>query len=316
MSILKNAVDSIVLGIEDYKNPDARRLVSATRNLVAGILLLYKHKLSTLSPAGSDEALIKQRVLPVADGAGQVVWRGEGTRTVDVQQIRERCESLGIGIDWKRVERIVKHRNDIEHYFTGLTQDALRSLVADSFVLIRDFVRAQLSEAPLDLLGADTWNTLTSVAEVYDKEKAECETNIETIDWRFSQLHDALVEWQCPECGSGLMDVATTAVDRSDATFKCRSCGKEYDFEVGAEKAVSSFYAGQNYSSMKDGDEPATVQCPNCFHDTYDLAEDCCLLCEESVERECQRCGMDIPACEIDGSGYCSWCSHMMAKDD
>ena len=68
--ILKNAVDSISLGIEDYQlgigdceSSDPRRLVSCTRNLFAGIILLFKHKLAKLSPPGSDEVLIKQRIL-------------------------------------------------------------------------------------------------------------------------------------------------------------------------------------------------------------------------------------------------------------
>lgn len=59
MSILQNAIDSIALGIEDYNSSDSRRLISCTRNLFAGILLLFKHKLAILSPPGSDEVLIK-----------------------------------------------------------------------------------------------------------------------------------------------------------------------------------------------------------------------------------------------------------------
>ncbi|MFA4907152.1 MAG: hypothetical protein WC602_02695 [archaeon] len=316
MSILNNAVDSIILGIEDYQSPDPRRLLSATRNLVAGILLLYKHKLASLSPVGSDEALIKQRVLPVADATGSVTWRGKGTKTVDFQQIRERCESLGISVGWKRIQKIVEHRNDIEHYFTSLIQSDIRSLIADAFILIRDFVRVQLDEDPLHLFGEATWSVLSNVAEVYNKEKKECETNINSIDWRYTQLKDALLEWQCPDCGSGLIDVKITGVDRWKSIFKCRSCGKEHDFEDGAEKAIIEFYAWQNYDSIKHGGDPATILCPNCSHETYDLDENCCILCEESVERECKRCGVDIPPEEIDGDGYCSFCAYNMAKDD
>jgi len=316
MSIYKNAIDSIVLGIEDYNSADPRRLISATRNLVSGILLLIKHKLVTLSPAGSDEVLIKQRVLPESDGKGGVVWKGEGHKTVDVQQIQERCRSLGITVDWKRVDKIVRHRNEIEHYYPSLTQAALRTLIADSFIIIRDFLRVQLGEDPLTELGTPTWTTLTSVADVYDKEKQDCERNVESIDWTYQQVQDALNEWQCPQCGSGLIDVVNPGANKWAARFQCRVCGREFDFETAAAKAIESFFADQNYRSIKDGGEEATILCPNCGHETYDLEEDCCLICEESVERKCQRCGGTIPASEIDGSGYCGWCNHMMSKND
>ena len=81
--------------------------------------------------------------------------------------------ALGISVDWSRNEKIVKHRNDVEHAFPTVSQAALRTLVADSFVVIRDFLRDVLGGDPLELLGGPTWSTLTAIAEVYEKEKAE-----------------------------------------------------------------------------------------------------------------------------------------------
>lgn len=144
MSILQNAIDSIAMGLEDYSSPDPRRGISCARNVFAGILLLFKHKLSTLSPESSDEALIKQRVLPVLNDDGRLDWKGKGKKTVDVQGIRERFDSLKIDVDWDRVSRINEFRNDIEHYYTSLKHEAIHSLISDSFVIINDFVRAHL----------------------------------------------------------------------------------------------------------------------------------------------------------------------------
>jgi len=230
--------------------------------------------------------------------------------------MQERCSSLGVTVDWKRVEKIVKHRNELEHYYTSLTQAALRTLVADSFILIRDFLRCQLGEAPLAELGSPTWTTLTSVASVYDKERLECEKNIKSINWTYTQVSDALHDWRCSQCGSGLIDVLNPGVDKQAAHFKCRACGKEYDYETAIEKSIEDFYSGQDFIAVKDGGEPATTICPSCSHDTYDLEENHCLICDESVERTCQRCGCPIPASELDDSGYCGWCNHMMSKDD
>jgi hypothetical protein len=86
-TILKNAIASIQLGVEDHKSGDERRSLSAVRNLTAGILLLFKEKLRQLSPAGSDEVLIKERIRPSRDADGSVTFRGEGRKTVDVQAI-------------------------------------------------------------------------------------------------------------------------------------------------------------------------------------------------------------------------------------
>ena len=41
---------------------------------------------------------------------------------------------------------------------------------------------------------------------------------------------------------------------------------------------------------------------------------------ENNVIKECQRCGSDIPWCEmleaLDNGGYCNYCQHMMEKID
>ena len=317
MSILQNAIDSIVMGIEDYNNPNPRRLVSCTRNIFSGTLLLFKHKLSLLSPPGSDEVLLKQNITPTFDPAGSLHWKGKGKNTVDVDQIKERFDNLNVTVDWRRVERIRKYRNNIEHYFSSSPDETARVLIAESFLVIRDFIRLQLDQDPLKLLGAPTWNTLTEVAEVYNKEKQECTDHIKTVAWRYDSLERALLEYECPECGSGLIDIKNPkGSDRDTTIFTCRSCGEEESFEQLSPLAIAAYFDGENYSSIRDGDDPVTITCPTCNEDTYFLDDDVCVLCEMSVERECLVCGQTIPAEEIDGTGFCSWCAYMASKDD
>src|SRR5436190_1650324 len=100
MSLLANAIQSIQLGLTDYSCDDDSRLLSAIRNLHSGILLLYKEKLSILSPADSDNALIKKVIIPTKSATGEIKWVGRGKTTVDVAGIRERFDSLGIHTDW------------------------------------------------------------------------------------------------------------------------------------------------------------------------------------------------------------------------
>jgi hypothetical protein len=85
-TILKNAIQSIQIGVEDYESKDSRRVLSSVRNLSAGVLLIFKEKLRLLSPPGSNESLLKQKVRPEKE-SGSVSFVGVGKKTVDVQQI-------------------------------------------------------------------------------------------------------------------------------------------------------------------------------------------------------------------------------------
>ena len=224
MSILQNAVDSINIGLEDYISPDPRRLISATRNLFAGILLLFKYKLVLLSPPESDEVLIKERILPSLDSGGNLKWTGKGRKTVDVQQIRERFEQLNIHVDWDRLEKINRHRNDIEHYYSAQSKDSARSLISNSFIIIRDFISKHLGHDPKEILGDEAWNTLVGVAEVYEKEKEDCLKTFDAVDWESDTLYNTVREFNCDKCGSGLVHIPAPQKSRYDNEFVCKSC--------------------------------------------------------------------------------------------
>ena len=80
MSLFENALYSIQIGVEDFGSDDNRRIVSAVRNVHAGVLLLCKEKLRRLSSDG--EVLLKQRIDPVigSDGKVAVNQRRRGTQ--------------------------------------------------------------------------------------------------------------------------------------------------------------------------------------------------------------------------------------------
>lgn len=57
--LLKNAIHSIEIGVEDSREmDDPRRVASAIRNIYAGVLLLCKKVLWDASPRGTDGVLI------------------------------------------------------------------------------------------------------------------------------------------------------------------------------------------------------------------------------------------------------------------
>ena len=316
MSILQNAVDSIAIGLEDYQSEDPRRLVSATRNIYAGILLLFKHKLALLSPPNSDEVLLKQKVLPSKKQNGEITWTGKGRKTVDTFQIKERFESLDIEVNWDRIEEINDYRNEIEHYFSTKTRDSVSKLISDSFLVIRDFIVEHLEQDPKDVLGDSAWSRLVQVNEVHGREKDDCLATFDPVAWESFTVESALRDYDCPNCGSDLIRIIDPKQARAENEFVCKSCDTRWDYESFAADALEAYGAGYNYRAIKDGGEEEIVQCPNCNNDAYIFSEQHCGACGETAEHRCNCCATTIPASEIFLGGLCSYCQNLFSKDD
>jgi hypothetical protein len=313
MSLLDNAVTSIRLALEDFSSTQNGRMLSAVRNLHAGILLLYKEKLRRLSPPGSEEVLIKQRSKFRRLPGGSLISIGVGKKTLDVAQIRERFAALGIQTDWKRFDKVNDLRNDIEHYFTTGNRGAMEGAISDTFLIIRDFIQTELGTNPQELLGDVAWAKLLSVSEVFEREHGHCQNALAAIEWESDALAEAILEMNCVECGSPLLCPLQST---KETKLQCRSCGEDEKFENYAGRAISNYFSSENFRSVKDGGDPVSISCPHCGEEGYILEENQCVICGESCERTCSSCGNLIPVVEISDDSRCGYCKYIMNKDD
>lgn len=314
MSILQNAVDSISLGIEDYEmaTSDVRRYVSCTRNIFAGTLLLFKHKLSELSPNGSDEVLIKQKIIPKIE-IDSIIWVGEGKKTVDVQGIQERFKSLNINVNWKKLNEVQTYRNNIEHYYTTASPGSVQKMISDSFIVIVNFIQDHLEEDPRELLGLDTYEVMRSIDEVYEADKAICLQKLKSLNYFTNTIYEILVTTTCSECSSGLITSSETNVDACDTDYICRSCNHGFDYENLVTKAFEKKYA-VSFRDIANGAEDTSSECPECdgylFYD-----EGVCICCGHEISLVCDVCDTPIPPSEVLGfDGTCSYCTYRWEK--
>jgi DNA-directed RNA polymerase subunit M/transcription elongation factor TFIIS len=313
MSLLDNAITSLHLGLEDYSSGKEARLLSAVRNLHAGILLLYKEKLRQLSPPGSNEVLVKAKSKFQKTPAGGVESVGDGKKTADVAQIRERFKSLGVNTHWDRFEKVSALRNEVEHYFTTANPGAIEAMISDTFLIIRDFIHDELGRDPKALLGDEAWAKLLSVSDVVEKERDLCQKALEAIDWESEALADAVLNLTCTECGSPLL----YPLSKTKSTdLRCRSCDEEEDYEHYAQRALSEHLAGENHHSIQDGGEPVLITCPYCHSEAYVVEENRCVVCGESCATTCSVCSNSIPTWELSEDDRCGYCIHMARKDD
>lgn len=318
MTILNNAITSIRLGLEDYQSGDNERAtLSCTRNIYAGILLLFKHKLSAMSPPGSENALIKTRLKPVMQN-GSISWVGDGKKTVDTHQIQTHFESLKIEVDWDKVKKIQKFRNDIEHYFPSLSASDSDVLISNAFVLIKDFIEEHLDSDPSDLLGEESWQMMTEVNEVYQQEKKRCNEALSQLEYPTITTINAINKYTCDSCGSDLITTTSSAgTCIADASFECRKCGEVFDTEKLVESAIGDYFFGEMYVAHSQGGEFPYEACPECGLSTLVVDEGLCAYCGEFLPENlsCRTCDQQIPISELDGSGLCGYCSHILFKN-
>lgn len=319
-SLLDNAAISIQLGVEDFESDDERRVLSAIRNVYAGVLLLCKEVLRGLSPPDSNDVLIKKRKVAQKAADGTVRFVGVGKATVDRMEIETYFKELGLQLDWNRLKRIGDLRNEIEHYYLTQPVALLREAISDAFMLIQQLLRDHLDEQPIEVLGQECWQVLLETSTVLEQERTRCRKSLEKVEWACDELGKAVDKLRCTSCGSALVaQVDPANTKQGHLALRCEHCGTDLETEDLLETALGEEMDWDCHRAIKDGDDPPLEHCPECDRDSYLRYEDRCVLCEFSLHgAECVRCYARISLEEYQtGSGsLCSYCQHLLDKDD
>lgn len=317
--LVKNAIDSIEVGVEDFQSDDARRDLSAVRNVYAGVLLLCKAVLWKRS-LSTDGSLMFVRFEPKIAKGGDIEWEVDKRKTVDVADIKSRFKLLGIKLDWKKLDEFGKHRNNIEHFYLTSPNEAVKAALADAMPLITTIMTDLLYLQPENEFAPGCWSALLQNAEIQEAVKKECEASFADISWDSEAVYFPFEHFSCTSCGSNLLrQKDETNTKPSHIEFTCKGCG-ENDIEVGEvmEAALAIATEWDTYVAVKDGGDTPLATCPECGLDTFirDIAE--CVVCEGSIPSNCKICGAGISPEEYD-SGYpnlCGYHAYQAQKND
>lgn len=319
-SILDNAVVSIQLGLEDYASKDKRRVISAARNLYAGVLLLCKEVLRQLSPIGSNDLLIRTKKKAVKDADGSIRLVGDGKQTIDRAQIEEIFKQLELKVDLSRLRRLADIRNDIEHMHPDVGPALIQEAMADAMPIIRAIITNELRKRPRSVLGRSAWDTLLNEAKVFKEEQDACRASFDSVNWGSEALADAATEFKCPYCTSTLIRNDNAVASRFDnLKLVCSKCGKKAESPDVFEDALDRALEWDAYVALKEGLEPPLENCPECDRNTFVLSEKRCAICGFSLNGcECAVCGESLSVDDYRyGDGFhCSYHHDMALKDD
>ena len=321
-SLYENAVASIRMGVEDYRQQDAQRDVSAVRNFYAGVLLLAKELLIRTAPQASPDLVIAAKIKLSLDNQGGVVAVADGKNSIDYGGIHARFKEFGLSIDRQALDGLQSIRNDLEHKASAHSPAVIRSAISSTFVVVTSLFR-QLEEDPAVALG-DEWQVMLSEKTVYDEELKAARDTLSKMDW-FSSSLDAS-RFRCLECDSRLIgQLDADNDDQALIAFKCRSCGAEPDGADLIEDAIDKMFGGEAYTRAKEtGEDGPVYRCPACGRETLLEADEACANCNEPVDYQstCQLCGEHIPLSDyldgVDGGlcSYHSWQADKAMRDD
>ncbi|WP_313573730.1 hypothetical protein [Brevundimonas sp.] len=316
-SLFENAISSIRMGVEDYRQQDGARVLSAVRNLYAGVLLLAKETLIRQAPNADPREVIGVAFKPVPDGQGGVDHVVAGHRTIDFDTIDKRFKDFGLTIDRKALSELNDTRNDIEHHYTDSPEASIRTAIAKAFPVISALFR-QIDENPVEHLEGE-WETMLQERALYDHELAAARASLSGVKWHATFMENAKL--QCGSCGSELLEqISPDNESQGCVEFRCRNCAATPDAADVVEAAVDDTYGVDEYLRAKDAGENGPIyDCPVCERHTYLENEDICANCGEGLDytSECARCSNAISIQGyLDGldEGLCGYCTHVAEK--
>ena len=313
--LLKNAVLSIELGVEDYLTDEERRVLSAIRNLYAGVLLLCKQVLWNVSPPDTDGSLIYKDLVPRnINGTVQMVPRKPHRNTVGRPQIEERFKELGLNLDWSKLHNLTRIRNDVEHLFMTVKPAIAKEALASAMPIIEQLLVEHLQEEPTRLFRDEVWKALLDNKDVFDQQQARCINSFQNMNWEYDTLAEAALEIRCSQCGSSLVRQSDPNIQSFDAMeISCAECGVELDREDVFETAIGEATAGEAYIAMTDGGEPPVTTCPECLRESWVNGEGC-VFCH-CADLTCSICEEQFNPDDFNyDAGMCSYCAWKMEK--
>ncbi|PTW44575.1 hypothetical protein C8J25_1092 [Sphingomonas faeni] len=321
-SLYDNAVASIRMGVEDYRQQDTQRDVSAVRNFYAGVLLLAKELLIRSAPKASPDLVIAAKIKLSLNASGDVIAVADGKNSIDYGAIHAPLKEFGLLIDRQALDGLQSIRNDLEHKASAHSPAVIRSAISSTFAVVTSLFR-QLEEDPATALGEE-WQVMLSEKTVYDGELKAARDTLSKVRWFSNSIEGS--KFRCLECDSRL--IAQMDADNDDqaaVAFKCRSCSAEPDGADLIEDAIEQMFGGDAYLRAKEtGEEGPIYQCPACERQTLLETDEACANCNEPIDYEstCQLCGEHIPLSDyldgIDGGlcSYHSWQADKAMHDD
>lgn len=315
--LIENAKGSIRIGIEDYFMAKERhdrdkkfRMISALRNIYAGVLIMFKERLLRLS---TDRCLIFKET----DEKSNEMWQNEkklnrDAKTVNVNDIKKLFKEFHVDYEEKYLNQLNQARNELEHFSADVSDDYLEELLVKAHHIILDFINGFEDESVENWIDRDQWERIERSYQLVQEEKNKIEMKYMNFCFFSDELAVRMKISICPNCSSSLL---IPIGKKDDPVMECCYCKETYS----PVEIIQSEH--DEHYNIRGGGGPTLGMCPNCCEETLEedgeerifKCDNCgyqqssfCLLCCSAISIE------DV--CEDDG--YCCFCRNRSNEDD
>lgn len=272
-NLLENAKLAIQLGIEDFdlSANDEKRKISAIRNSVAGLLLLYKYKLLLESQLTEDPYKYIRKKNSDNNNLGLP------KQTVTVHEIKNNFNSLNLEIpDIKYLDNIIIIRNEIEHFYQ-VTKNDILSLLVKVYYLIEKFYNKYLvipHGCFEEFVTEEIYQRILNNKQIYVNKLQDCINSFNEVDFPSYAVKDILLENQkCPNCKSELIKAQNKNYE--NLNLMCSYC---------LDKNLDTYdVLGLTHRELIRG-EDYRCECPEC--DDFNVIYGVCFSCGYELEED------------------------------
>lgn len=169
---------------------------------------------------------------------------------------------------------------DTFRYYTSDPREAIREVIANTFVLIRDFIKTELGEEPDNVLGEQYWRLMLAESEVFQRERENCLQALRELPWPTARLESLVESIHCISCDSELVmpdEARTTPL--TERYFTCRACRFDMQYTETIEAALGALFVDTADNQEPDNYSSLLSRCSECGRVSYVEEDVQCVLC-------------------------------------
>lgn len=225
--LIKNAKDALAVGFEDYckHKDDPKRIKSSLRNIYAGIELLLKSYINTLSPKESNNYFLQEGTDYQITEERVVVFGISGSKTISSNKFKTIIKRHEKNEEQKKhlleiltsIEMIKSIRNDLEHSYNEHPIQVIKFSIFDSYECIKKIDNVFQTKISNEVMSEDDKKLFEDRLRHYR----------ENIKPRHTDESSKYVT--CIKCNSYMLRFGNSVITD---TIKCEDCEKEFSIRA------------------------------------------------------------------------------------